>query len=186
MDESTYTQAIGETAEVPKSLWNEEETERQTQERLCSVSLYPIAGLFTFPSGETINIDENWRFSLIKTDTSVTSKTEELLKELEEVSVKVPNSLSVRKYLHRYDDMLDLVLGVCHLTRGCFPPSTELSLEVYHDPEIEDEYLTLYVRQKDYERDILEKIKAILSGYGERLADKSGWFLVTTDFQPPK
>lgn len=121
-----------------------------------------------------------------RTDTSSGPKVDETLKKLADNGIVVPNPEEVTEYLRRYDDMLELVLEVCQLTRGCFSPATQLSLEVYHDPEIEDEYLTLYVRQEDYEKDILKKIKTILEGYGEVLADKSGWFLVTTDFQPPK
>ena len=61
--------------------------------------------------------------------------------------------------------------------------NTQLSLEVYHDPEIEDEYLTLYVRQADYDEHVLSTIEDIRAGYEGELAGRSGWLLVTTDFR---
>jgi|GEM_PF-1489539 len=135
-------------------------------------------------SGDREKPLEKWKSAQVSA--SVASRTEEDLRELRDLGVKIPNPAEVKEYLRRYDDMLGLVSAVCRVARTeCFPNGTQLSLELYHDPEIEDEYLTLYVRQEDYERDILKKIKAILSGYGDRLADKSGWFLVTTDFEPP-
>lgn len=184
MDESTYTQAVGEKADVQRFPWNEEDAFRQTEKRPCSFP-HSLIELFTYPSGETIPIDENWRLSHAITDTSTALKILELTKDVVKIGIGIPKPVYVGEYLRGHGDMVDLVQEVCQITRACFPSTTQLTLEVYNDPEIEDEYLTLYVRQEDYERDILKKIKAILSGYGDRLADKSGWFLVTTDFEPP-
>jgi hypothetical protein len=122
-----------------------------------------------------------------RTIADTTSRLEEVLTELlNEWFIEIQNVAEVKYYLRSHEDILDLVCGVCKGVREHFPSNTQLSLEVYHDPEMDDEYLTLYVRQEEYETDILRKIKVILSGYSDFLKGKSGWFLVTTDFQPPK
>jgi hypothetical protein len=92
----------------------------------------------------------------------------------------------VRDYLLRYADMIDLVLSVCTSAREKFSAPTQLSLELYRDPEIEDEYLTLYVRQKNYEANILDTIENISAPFDAELSTKSGWLLATTDFSPPR
>ena len=74
----------------------------------------------------------------------------------------------------------------CEETRNRFSLSTQLSLELYRDPEIDDQYLTLYVRQKKYEKNIMDIIEEIQSIYIDKLVDKIGYFLFTTDFQFPK
>ncbi|MDQ1327006.1 MAG: hypothetical protein QG641_286, partial [Candidatus Poribacteria bacterium] len=56
----------------------------------------------------------------------------------------------------------------------------------YRDPEIDDQYLTLYVRQSKYEETIMDKIEEIRLPYSDELADKTGYLLLTTDFQFPK
>lgn len=186
MGDLNYHQDMQGTANLHPDFifkWEEQETVEVKEKDSCGLAKGAVIEFFEFTlSGDMKKLLEIWSPS--QTDTSSVPKTDEILKELKNIDVKVPNQLEIKRYLNRYDDMLDLVIEVCQMTRGCFPPATQLSLEVYHDPEIEDEYLTLYVRQEDYERDILKKIKAILSGYGDRLADKSGWLLVTTDFQP--
>jgi hypothetical protein len=62
----------------------------------------------------------------------------------------------------------------------------QLSLELYHDPEVEDEYPTLYVRQRNYQERILEMIESVREEYEGMLAKKTGWFHVTTDFRSPR
>lgn len=125
-------------------------------------------------------------FFSTQVSTSVASRVEEILRVLRDIGVKIPNPAEIKRYLRRYDDMLELVLEVCQLTRGCFPPSTELSLEVYRDPEVEDEHLTLYVRQRPYDANLMKKLKGITPTYLDELAYKSGWLSVTTDFRFPR
>ncbi len=119
-------------------------------------------------------------------ETSEAVQIEEVLNQLQQNVITIPKAAEVRDYLIRYSDLIDLVLSVCQLTRQRFDSQAQLSLEVYHDPEMEDEYLTLYVRQQDYDEDILDTIEDIRAQYEAKLAGKSGWLLVTTDFRPSK
>ena len=115
----------------------------------------------------------------------LTSSAEEALSKLQSLEIDIPKPADVREYLHRYPDMIDLLPSVCSVTRERFGIDTRLSLEVYHDPEIDDEYLTLYVRQKHYDKQIMKTIEDIWATYDEELAERSGWLHVTTDFRPP-
>jgi len=117
----------------------------------------------------------------------LSSDIEDLLGALRSAEeVLIPRLARVRGYLLRYPDILDTVREVAGLARERFGPEAELSLEVYRDPECRDEYLTLYVRMHRYGTDMVAEIDALRSEYEEAMADKGGWLLVTTDFQPPR
>lgn len=118
--------------------------------------------------------------------TDVTSEIEAALSWLGSEGIVIPQPATVRDYLLRYPDITDLLLSVCEATRRRFDAQTQLSLEVYRDPEIEDEYVTLYVRQQKYDESVMRQIKEIRKEYEEMLVGKSGWFLLTTDFRPPR
>lgn len=95
------------------------------------------------------------------------------------------NPDEVIEYILQYRSIYDVVLYACILTEEAFGQSAQISLELYHDPEIKDEYLTIYVRQTDYEIETLHKIDAICKEFQEALEGVAGWLLVTTDFRPP-
>jgi len=115
-----------------------------------------------------------------------TSKIEEVLSELSLIPILIPQPAEVRSYLLSYPDIANLLPPVCEMARERFGKFVQLSLEVYHDPEIEDEYLTLYVRQEHYDEQIMDEIEEICAAYETALIDTTGWFLVTTDFRPPR
>lgn len=104
---------------------------------------------------------------------------------VEELDIKVPNPPAVCDYLERYPDIADLMQPICEVTREKFGVDAELSLEVSTDPEIDDEYLVLYVRQEKYSNRIMYTIHEIWATYQDKLVTAEGCILVTTDFQPP-
>ena len=116
----------------------------------------------------------------------VTSQIEPVLRELLSKQIVVPNLAEVRDYLLRYPDLIELLPAICSSAAERFGLDAQLSLEVYRDPEIEDEYLALYVRQENYDQHLPKIIEEISAEYEAELADKSGWLLITTDFHPPK
>lgn len=123
---------------------------------------------------------------LDKREISLTSQIEELFSFFSFNQIIVPHHDEVRGYLKRYPDMIDLLEDVCKLAHEGFDSSVQLSLEVYHDPEFEDEYLTLYARQKEYGKEILNTIDTVSKKFEDKLADNSGWLILMTDFHPPK
>lgn len=113
------------------------------------------------------------------------SKIQSLLNSLlRRKEISIPKPSEVGDYLLHYPDMTDMVLLICKKASERFGIHTLLSLEVYHDPDIEDEYLTLYVRPQHYDDSVVPRIKEIRQEYEKMLAGKSGWVLLTTDFQP--
>lgn len=88
----------------------------------------------------------------------------------------------VRLYLDKYPDLSNIVTEVCRKARSDFGPNASLTLQVYHDPEIEDEYLVLYVRLPSYPPDIMARIRAVTAAHECQLSDMVGTILVTTDF----
>jgi hypothetical protein len=57
---------------------------------------------------------------------------------------------------------------------------------MYSDPELADEYLTLYVRQEEYSADIMDRIDAIAAKHLAELDGANGHLLLTTDFRRPR
>ncbi len=51
---------------------------------------------------------------------------------------------AIRGYLEQYPDLAPLLLPISEAVRKEFGPEAELELEIYRDPEIKDEYLTLF------------------------------------------
>jgi len=117
---------------------------------------------------------------------NVTFLIEDVLNHLHQDWIRIPNPPEVREYLLLYPDLVTILPFVCKIARERVGMDPELSLEVYCDPEIEDEYLTIYVRQQHYTGNILDKIEDVRKQYEEMLIRRSGWLLVTTDFHPPR
>lgn len=99
-------------------------------------------------------------------------------------NVLVPNRASVNQYLSAHPMLSDLLSSVCRTVRQAFGPCAELSLEMYRDPEIDDRYLTLYVRLEKYDSGVPERIDAVRRQFEQKLEQVSGDFLLTTDFRP--
>lgn len=116
----------------------------------------------------------------------LTTPIEAVLNILLTRGVQIPSTKSISQYLRRYPDMTDILVQICGSIKERFDSDTQLSLEVYEDREIDDRYLTLYVRQVAYEKDLLDKIDRITQDYSETLSGKSGWLLITTDFRPTR
>ena len=121
-----------------------------------------------------------------QSDADVTIQIEQALAWLRENQIAVPQPADVRDYLARYPDMIAIIPSVCKTARQKFHDRAKLYLEVYHDPEIDDEYLALYVRQKNYQDNLLDIIEEISkTSLYEQLVDRTGWLTVTTDFRQP-
>ena len=114
------------------------------------------------------------------------SRIERALAWLLQNTVVIPDVTAVREYLTAFPDMASILLSVCTAATQQFKSNGQLSLELYRDPEVEDDYLTLYIRQSDYDDHVLDDIEQINKSLEEELAGTSGWLLATTDFRPPR
>jgi len=110
---------------------------------------------------------------------------EDTFSELKKLGVKIPSLARVRNYLLNYSDITDILHPVCQSIREYLGCEAEISLEVYEDPEIEDEYLTLYIRVPKYDNKVMDYIKNIRKEYEDALTSTKGWLLITTDFRKP-
>lgn len=108
-----------------------------------------------------------------------------LLAGLAPYQVAVPQLRQVKEYLARHTELGALLPELSEQARKEFGRDAELSLEFYKDPEIDDQYLTLYVRQARYDTAIMARIDRVSRPFAEKLEQASGYLLVTTDFRQP-
>ena len=109
-----------------------------------------------------------------------------VLDSLGPFDVILPKRAQVQAYLSRFRPVARLLPAICAALRDEFGPSVELSLELYNDPEIDDRYLTLYVREKAYDQQFIDQINAVSSRFDSQLADVPGHLVITTDFRLPR
>jgi hypothetical protein len=95
----------------------------------------------------------------------------------------VPSPSEVDAYLHQHPDLRVILPAVAKALRAEFEEPAELALEVYHDPEIEDHYLTLIVRLPAYDRYTMKRIDSVWEKFENDIAKSTGWLTLTTDFR---
>jgi len=130
----------------------------------------------------------------------IKAKIDELMERLDqEPQVRVKNPKLVRRYLRKFNDMIDVVPEAVNAAKRHFPEA-QLVLELYQDPEIDDRHLVLYVRLWNYDESVMERVRIArgeLRSFIDRLeeaekeflhhlVDKRGWIQLTTDFQKPE
>ncbi len=105
-----------------------------------------------------------------------------LADELAASEIKLPKRNEVEDYLSEHAGLRSILGPVCQRMRSEFGPHAELSLIVYRDPEIQDRYLTLYVRQRKYDSNIIDRIEQISAEFEAGVSASSGHLLISTDF----
>lgn len=105
--------------------------------------------------------------------------------ELARLDLTIPNQSSVRDYLVHHQDMVDLLPIVAEKIHQKFSVDSEFSLEIASDADADDEYITINVRQTTYDDSVMDRIREIRKEYSPLLVNKSGWFLLTTDYISP-
>lgn len=108
------------------------------------------------------------------------------LKQLDPHNVLIPDSAQVTGYLAQFSELRDLLPAICAEVRQKFGKDAELSLGLYRDPEIDDCYLTLYIRMNEYKGQIMDQIHAVRAKLEDRLSAITGHLLITTDFRRPR
>jgi len=114
-------------------------------------------------------------------DVSIVIEIESVLELLAE-NVRLHDPNRIREYLLRFTEIIDVVPRAVDAARRHFPEA-QLIMEVYEDPEIEDCYLVLYVRLKQYDDSFVERLEKAEAEFLDHLADKEGWLQLTTDFR---
>jgi len=101
---------------------------------------------------------------------------------IKRLKVRIPFELAIWNHLKQFPKMAKPLSDACDLSRQEFQES-ELSLEIFYDPESNDQYPTLYVREEFYQDDILDRIEKISENFDRFFERNVGWFLITTDFK---
>src|SRR5262245_7790258 len=101
-------------------------------------------------------------------------------------NVILPKRAAVSRFLETDSQLAEMLPGVCRQVRASLGAAVELSLELYKDPEIDDQYLTLYVRQHGYDVSIMDRIDAVRDDLAPVLNRLANRLLITTDFCPPR
>jgi len=115
---------------------------------------------------------------------AVTADIEGSLEWLHREQVKLVDGDAIREYIRLHSDMASAVDIVASLVRSRFGKNTQLLLDVYNDPEIDDQYLQLRVRAIDYNSEFMNLIDAVDALAEPVLRRRTGRILLTTDFVP--
>ena len=102
------------------------------------------------------------------------------------LGIRMPDSDRVRTYIRHHPDVMPPLETLAITAQRRWPLEDEVTLDLYQDPEVRDEYLTLYLRRRHYTADTMELVAAVAEMAEAELAGTSGWVLVTTDFRPPR
>jgi hypothetical protein len=94
-----------------------------------------------------------------KVDVSI--QIEQVLSQVKQLEILIPDMDDVQNYLIHFPDIIDLIIPICMLVKEKFWHPTQISLEVYHDPEIIDEYISIEIRQNNYDRSVMKRIEEI-------------------------
>ncbi|SRR6266536_4406943 len=91
----------------------------------------------------------------------------------------------VAEYLRAHPDATDIVTGMAgELVREFQGEHAEIELDLYEDPEIDDQYLAFTVRKPTYEDKFVDRLLSVMAKFHEERGSASGWVMVSTDFRP--
>lgn len=114
--------------------------------------------------------------------------TEEIIvmfEQLRELKIRVPAPDDVWRHLEERPHLIKATRDLAMLARERLPDAV-LSLEISRDPEEGEEYVVLYARFRDYDGNVMKKIRAVREEFLSLLNGEPEWPLLTTDFRSPE
>jgi len=106
---------------------------------------------------------------------------------LNAVGIHIPQPQDIDRHLSAYPGLEVQLNQILKEATERFPAqTTELSLELYRDPELNEKYLTLYVRAPEYSDQTMGEIETFSDQINSRFPRLNARFLITTDFQPAR
>ncbi|QSR88496.1 hypothetical protein IT6_09020 [Methylacidiphilum caldifontis] len=112
---------------------------------------------------------------------SITLEVENLIALLEKW-VHLRNIAKIKEYLAQFPELIEVVPKAVAAAQKYFP-NARLFMDVYFDPEIDDKYISVSVRLKEYNESIIEKIEKAESEFLNDLVDKKGWIQLDTEYE---
>ena len=67
------------------------------------------------------------------------------------------NYQEIKEYLKKHIELIDKLPIAIEIAKKHFPDS-QIALEYYQDPEIDDKYIAIYVRLKDYDETFIDRL----------------------------
>jgi len=116
---------------------------------------------------------------------AMSASIERALKSLDMLGAEIKSPHKILDYMYRYPEVAELTLFAADLVTKRFGPDAKLSLGVYQDRGSQFENLVLYIRQRNYNSNIMSTINEIRNEYGALFPRARGMFLLTTDFRQP-
>jgi hypothetical protein len=98
-------------------------------------------------------------------------------------NISTPDAGALYRFLVEHQDMMEIIVFSCSEAFKKFSHNSKLSLEICYDES--EEYLALMVRQKTYQKTLMKMIDEISEKFEDLLVSRSGWFMITTDFNRP-
>lgn len=115
--------------------------------------------------------------------TSLTRQINDLLWRLRQQGVRLNRPEEIQEYLLLFPDTIEALEETVKCASKVLVEA-QLGLEVYRDPEIQDQHLVLYARLKTYPENVMEQIRIAREKSRGYLLGKKGWLHLTTDFRP--
>ena len=139
------------------------------------------------------SVVDSFRAAVIKIELGTSSNTQfnrfilrnETYKNIPEYlnQIKTPNPINLYNFLIEHQDLVDIIAFACSDTVKQFNDTTTFTLVICTDDN--ERYLELLIRQNPYQKNILEVIDKISEKFENLLVSRTGWFMITTDFNPP-
>lgn len=105
------------------------------------------------------------------------------LSRIESRSIRVEGSTSVMAYLTKHTDIVGVLERLLIDVKSAFPDEAEIAIAMYRDPEVDDEYLTVYVNKRPFDDRDLETVDDVLERFSADLTGRTGWVVVMPDFR---
>ena len=121
--------------------------------------------------------------AVLVAEPEVETTVEPLFERLRLNGIRIPRPAEALDYLKQFPDIIPVVNHACELTVAEFAGKATLSLEVYVDPEIDDDHLMLYVQMGGYDAANNDAIEGIFEVYAEGMIHCAGWMMVMQDFR---
>ncbi len=99
--------------------------------------------------------------------------------------IVVPRPDAVNQYVRAYPELADLARDMATaLVEEFRGERSEIELDLYQDPEIDDRYLVFYVRLPEYDDSLMPRIRTISEQVDSRVPPTPEWVHVSTDYRP--
>ncbi|MHC9544960.1 MAG: hypothetical protein AB9903_36055 [Vulcanimicrobiota bacterium] len=114
---------------------------------------------------------------------SITYEIQKILEIIEKMGLRIDMINDVTSYLLLFPDIMDVLPIICNRVMSKIGANDRVYLQLYNDPEIEDKYLTILIRTRDYKEEFMTIIDALSDDCLKLIENKNGWLIITIDFQ---